>query len=150
MSKTCRSGLTGRRGVQFCARREEFVLHVLIALFSTLGWGPARAAEAKHVLLLHSFGADLQNARSVSVELQRQSPDFLQIFDATIATPTTGGEDPARRYADYLRAVFAYQPPDLAIAIGTPSVRFFIARTIQREIAWGAYWTRGHWPAGHV
>jgi signal transduction histidine kinase len=83
------------------------------------------AAEPKKVLLLHSFGANLQNATGIRAELERQWPEPLEIFNASFATARPTDENVASRYADYLRALFANQRPDLAVAIGSPSARFF-------------------------
>jgi len=41
------------------------------------------AAEPKKVLLLHSFGANLQNATGIRAELERQWPELLEIFNAS-------------------------------------------------------------------
>jgi hypothetical protein len=68
---------------------------IALLLFAALE--PA-AAEAKRVVLLHSFGQDFkpwsEYARSIRSELQRQSPWQLDITDHSLVTARSRNEDP--------------------------------------------------------
>ena len=86
-----------------------FVLTMLFA------WEAAAAADAKRVVLLHSFGQDFkpwsEYARSIRSELQRQSPWQLDITDHSLVTARSSNEDPEVPFVAYLSALFAKQPP---------------------------------------
>jgi signal transduction histidine kinase len=90
---------------------------------------PAAAADAKRVLLLHSFGRDFkpwsEYARSIRSELQRQSPWKLDIFDHSLMTARSANQGPEVPFVAYLRALYANQPPDLIVSIGAPAAAFF-------------------------
>ena len=99
-----------------------FVLTLLFA------WGGAAAADAKRVLLLHSFGQDFkpwsEYARSIRSELQRQSPWQLDITNASLVTARSSNEDPEVPFVAYLSALFAKQQPDLIVSVGAPAAAF--------------------------
>ena len=69
-----------------------FVLTMLFA------WEGAAAADAKRVVLLHSFGQDFkpwsEYGRSIRSELQRQSPWQLDITDHSLVTARSSNKDP--------------------------------------------------------
>src|SRR5262252_7506089 len=98
---------------------------VALLLFAMLE--PA-AAEAKRVVLLHSFGQDFQPwseyARTIRSELQRQSPWQLDIIDHSLVTARYRNEDPEVPFVAYLSALFAEEQPDLIICIGAPAAVF--------------------------
>ena len=108
------------------ARRFAGLLFVLTMLFV---WEGAAAADAKRVMVLHSFGRDFkpwsEYARAIRSELQRQSPWKLDIFDHSLMTARSSDQDPDVPFVAYLRALFANQPPDLLISIGAPAAAFF-------------------------
>jgi signal transduction histidine kinase len=85
-------------------------------------------SEPKRVLLLHSFGCDFlpwsEYARSLREELDRQSKEPVDIFEASLATARSADDDEGP-FIDYLRALFANRKLDLVIAIGGPAVNFF-------------------------
>jgi signal transduction histidine kinase len=82
--------------------------------------------EPKRVLLLHpSSGANLLYATSIRAELDRQSPEPLEVYDSAFMTGRPDDEFVADRYGDYLRALFADHRVDLAVAVGGASVRLF-------------------------
>jgi signal transduction histidine kinase/ABC-type uncharacterized transport system substrate-binding protein len=101
------------------------ILLISIVLFLALT-GEA-FSEPKRVLLLHSFGpyfapwSDLTKA--LREELQRQSKEQIDIFDASLATARYA-EDQEEPYVNYLRALFAKRQLDLVIAVGGPAVTF--------------------------
>jgi signal transduction histidine kinase len=86
------------------------------------------AADAKRVLLLHSFGQDFkpwsEYARSIRSELQRQSPWQLDITDHSLVTARSSDEDPEVPFVAYLSALFAKQQPDLIVSVGAPAAAF--------------------------
>ena len=99
-----------------------FVLTMLFA------WEVAAAADAKRVVLLHSFGQDFkpwsEYARSIRSELQRQSPWQLDITDLSLVTARSSNEDPEVPFVAYLSALFAKQQPDLIVSVGAPAAAF--------------------------
>ena len=98
---------------------------IALLLFATLEPVPA---DAKRVVLLHSFGQDFkpwsEYARSIRSELQRQSPWQLDITDHSLVTARSSDEDPEAPFVAYLRALFAKQQPDLIVSIGAPAAAF--------------------------
>src|SRR5262245_21213104 len=86
------------------------------------------AAEAKQVMLLHSFGRDFkpwsEYAKSIREELNRQSLWPLDITEHSLVTARFGDEDPEVPFVDYLRAIFAKRPLDLIVSIGAPAAAF--------------------------
>ena len=86
------------------------------------------SADAKRVVLLHSFGQDFkpwsEYARSIRSELQRQSPWQLEITDHSLVTARSRNEDPEVPFVAYLSALFAEQQPDLIVCIGAPAAVF--------------------------
>lgn len=97
-----------------------------IALLGTLG--SAAAVESKRVMLLHSFGRDFkpwsEYARTIRVELGRQSPWPVDITDQPLVTARSSNEDPEIPFVDYLRALYGTQRLDLIISIGAPAAAF--------------------------
>ena len=88
----------------------------------------AAASEPKRVLLLDSFGRDFapwnEAARDIRAELLRQSPEPIDLYDASLVTARFAGDQQDGPFVDYLRAVFADHPLDLVITIGAPAARF--------------------------
>jgi signal transduction histidine kinase len=88
----------------------------------------AVAAEAKQVMLLHSFGRDFkpwsEYAKSIREELNRQSLWPLDITEHSLVTARFGDEDPEVPFVEYLRAIFAKRPLDLIVSIGAPAAAF--------------------------
>jgi len=84
-------------------------------------------SEPKRVLLLHSFGRDFapwsEYARTFREELNRQSPDPIDLYEASLATARFPDEEEGP-FAEYLRALFAKRRLDLVVAIGSPAVGF--------------------------
>src|SRR5262245_5702254 len=84
------------------------------------------AAEAKQVMLLHSFGRDFkpwsEYAKSIREELNRQSLWPLDITEHSLVTARFGDEDPEVPFVEYLRAIFAKRRLDLIVSIGPPEI----------------------------
>jgi hypothetical protein len=84
------------------------------------------AAEPKRVLLLHpSSGANLLSAMKIRSELERQSPEPLEVYDASLVTGRPIDEIAAVRYGDYLRSLFPDQRLDLAVVVGGAALRLY-------------------------
>ncbi len=109
---------------------------IILCLAASYG-GPAASAaepkrEPKRVLLLHpSSGANLLYATNIHTELDRQSPQPLEVYDASFVTGRPDDEFAADRYGDYLRALFPDHKVDLAVAVGGASVRLFHRHRLQ-------------------
>ena len=88
----------------------------------------ANANDTKRIVLLHSFGRDFkpwsEYAKAIRSELERQSPWRLEIADHSLMTARFSNEDQEPPYVEYLRALFAKQPPDLVLSIGAPAAGF--------------------------
>jgi signal transduction histidine kinase/ABC-type uncharacterized transport system substrate-binding protein len=87
-----------------------------------------QAAEAKRVLILHSFGRDFrpwgQYATTIREELDRLSPWPLDIQDHSLVTARSSKENTEAPFIAYLNALNSRYPPDLIIAIGAPAANF--------------------------
>jgi hypothetical protein len=84
------------------------------------------AAEPKRVLLLHpSSGANLLSAMKIRTELERQSPEPLEVYDASLVTGRPVDEIVADRYGEYLRSIFHDQSLDLAVVVGGAALRLY-------------------------
>jgi len=101
---------------------------MMFCLLALLACKAALAAEAKRVLLLHSFSREVKPWKEMSAEihteLARQSPWPLDIIDHSIVTARSEGDKSEARFVDYLDALFEKQPIDLILSIGAPAVVF--------------------------
>jgi signal transduction histidine kinase len=111
---------------------------LVVFLAVSLGCPAGFAAESKRVMLLHSFGRDFkpwsEYAKSIRVELDRQSPWPLDITEHSLVTARSPDEDPEAPFVEYLRALFAKRPLDLIVSIGAPAAAF-VQRHRQRLFA---------------
>jgi signal transduction histidine kinase len=104
--------------------RLRLLLGIVVLLLAMTG---EAFSEPKRVLLLHSFGRDFapwsEYARVIREELERQSKEPIDIFEASLATARfpDGEEDP---FIDYLRTLFAKNQLNLVIPLGAPAVSF--------------------------
>jgi signal transduction histidine kinase len=84
-------------------------------------------SAAKRVLLLHSFGRDFapsnEHARTFREELVRQSPDAVDLFEASLAAARSADAEEGP-FVEYLRGLFAKRKLDLVVALGGPAVTF--------------------------
>jgi signal transduction histidine kinase len=101
------------------------LLSTVVLFFAMTG---AALSEPKRVLLLHSFGRDFapwnEYARTIREELVRQSPEPVDIFEASLATVRFADDEEAP-FVDYLRALFAKRKVDLIVTIAAPAASFF-------------------------
>jgi hypothetical protein len=99
---------------------------IVLCLLASLTCGAILAAEPKRVLLLHpSSGANLLSAMKIRSELERQSPERLEVYDASLVTGRPIDEIVAVRYGDYLRSLFPDQRLDLAVVVGGAALRLY-------------------------
>jgi hypothetical protein len=78
------------------------------------------------VLLLHpSSGANLLAAMKIRSELERQSVERVELYDASLVTGRPIDEIVAARYGDYLRSLFPDQRLDLAVVVGGAALRLY-------------------------
>ena len=101
---------------------------LVIFLAASLGCPAGFAAESKRVMLLHSFGRDFkpwsEYARTIRMELDRQSPWPLDITEHSLVTARSPDENPELPFIEYLRALSAKRPPDIIVSIGAPAAAF--------------------------
>lgn len=80
------------------------------------------------MLMLHSFGRDFRPwsefARSIKVEIERQSPWPLDLQEHTLLTARSSDPAPEAPFIDYLRSLYADRQPDIVLSIGAPAARF--------------------------
>jgi signal transduction histidine kinase len=108
---------------------------------STRGWlisimlvfaaiSPA-AAEPKRVLLLHSFGPQFVPwvffAGQFREELFKQSPDKIDLYEASLEGSRFQQPDEQRPIVDYLVSLFGTRKLDLIVTIGAPAT-FFVQK----------------------
>jgi signal transduction histidine kinase len=80
----------------------------------------------KRVLILHSFGRDYfeELGHELRRELARHAPERLELFEVSLETARFSDTSMEGPFVDYVRALFAERPPDLAIAVAGPAARF--------------------------
>jgi hypothetical protein len=76
----------------------------------------ARAAtEAKHVMLLHSYGRDFipwsDYSNAIRAELARQSPWPIEVSDHSLMSARNSDGDSERPFVEYLRAYYTKKRP---------------------------------------
>ena len=89
----------------------------------------AAFAEPRRVLLLHSFGPLFEPWSAVAgrfrEELSRQSPDAIDLYEASLEMARLAQPTEEAPLVDYIRALFAGRDLDLVVAVGAPAARFF-------------------------
>jgi signal transduction histidine kinase len=99
-------------------------------LLISASWAVAAtdSAEPKRVLMLHSYGRDFkpwsEYARTIRVELERQSPWPLDIQEQTLVTARFADSMPEEPFVEYLAALYGPRPLDLIVSIGAPAAGF--------------------------
>ena len=87
-----------------------------------------RGAQPKKILFLHSYDRNFEPgaawSREIRNELSRQSPWPLEIEEYSLVTAQGGNDAAEGKFAEYLAALYAQQPPDLIVALGAPAARF--------------------------
>jgi signal transduction histidine kinase len=112
------------------ARRLSIVCGFWLAglVLSTLACAAAEAAEAKRVVVLHSFGRDFlpwsDYSNAIRAELAHQSPWPVEISDHSLMSARGSDGDSERPFIEYLRAYYAKKPPHLIVSIGAPAAAF--------------------------
>ncbi|MET4490947.1 ATP-binding protein [Bradyrhizobium sp. LA7.1] len=96
--------------------------------------GPTGAVERsprgdlKRVLVLHSFGREFrpwsEYARSIKVELERQSPWPLDVQEHALLSARFNTAGPEAPFVEYLGSLYQGKPPDIVLSIGAPAARF--------------------------
>src|ERR1700757_5401383 len=89
------------------------------------------AAEPKRVLLLHSFGPQFAPwvffAGQFREELFKQSPDKIDLYEASLEGARFQQPDEQGPIVDYLAALFGSRKLDLIVTIGAPAA-FFVEK----------------------
>jgi PAS domain S-box-containing protein len=105
--------------------RSWICMSLSVWVLSALG---LEAAEPKRILLIHSFGRDFAPFNSISgilrTELVRQSPEPVDIVEASLDSARFPDRPHEDLLVDYLRAEFADHRLDLVLPIGGPAVQF--------------------------
>src|SRR5262245_18626997 len=101
---------------------------LLSAILLFQGIGNAAAPEAKRVMILHSVGREFRPwnewARAIRAELDRQSPWPLDVQEHSLVAARSADVNPDTPFLEYLRMLYAGQPPDLVIGVGAPAASF--------------------------
>ena len=101
-----------------------------LILLVVLPINPA-AAEPKRVLLLHSFGPQFVPwvffAGQFREELYKQSPEKIDLYEASLEGARFQQPDEQRPIVDYLAALFGTRKLDLIVTIGAPAT-FFVQK----------------------
>src|SRR5437879_2074453 len=102
----------------------RILLSAVILLLTMTG---TAYSEPKRVLILHPFGRDFvpwsEYGRTFREELLRQSPEGIDLYEASLATARSGDVEEGP-FADYLQALFVNRQLDLVVAISSPAIRF--------------------------
>ena len=99
---------------------------IVLCMLAHLTCGTGLAAGSKRVLLLHpSSGANLLSAMKIRAELERQSPEPLEVYDASLVTGRPVDEIVADRYGDYLSSIFPDRSLELAVVVGGAALRLY-------------------------
>src|SRR5262245_27078152 len=103
---------------------EGLLLVVLVSFF----YSAAAAADAKRIMLLHSFGADFkpwnEYGKTIRAELYRQASVPLDVIDHSLVTARFTDENSESAFVDYLRALHTKHALDLIVSIGAPAASF--------------------------
>jgi hypothetical protein len=103
-------------------------LTLIVLVFAAIS--PA-AAEPKRVLLLHSFGPQFVPwvffAGQFREELFKQSPEKIDLYEASLEGSRFQQPDEQRPFVDYLTNLFGTRKLDLIVTIGAPAT-FFVQK----------------------
>lgn len=104
-------------------------LVLLLAMVGTLP-APLRAADPglKRIMILHSVGREFRPwnewAAAIRAELDRQSPWPIDVQEHSLVAARSADVNPEAPFVEYLRALYAGNPPDLIIGVGAPAASF--------------------------
>ena len=105
----------------------RILVGILLLLVAT---ADAAAADAKRILLIHSFAQEFspwrEYAYHVRAELRRQLPGPVEIFEASLATARLTDKTLDDAFAQYLGTLSARYNLDLVVTIGAPAANFFL------------------------
>ncbi len=94
--------------------------------------GPRAAPATRRVLVIQSFGRDLEPLYSYAAlfreKLVRASPYPIEFHDVTIATAAAMGGEGERIFTEVVRALGSRRRLDLIVTIGGPATRFMLDR----------------------
>ena len=95
-------------------------------LFALLGTNAT--AQPRRVLLLHSFGPQFvpwtYYAARFREELVKQSPDKIDLYEASLESARFAQVEDQGPIIQYLRSLFAERELDLIVTIGAPAAQF--------------------------
>jgi signal transduction histidine kinase len=85
-------------------------------------------AHPKRIVVLYSYGQQFQAwatwSKAIRSELGRQSSWPLDIQEHSLVTARNGDEAAEGKFVEYLKALYAQQPPDLILCLAAPAARF--------------------------
>ncbi|HEX6853467.1 MAG TPA: sensor histidine kinase [Candidatus Polarisedimenticolaceae bacterium] len=100
---------------------------IVVAILALLA-GSGAAASTQRVLVLHSFGRDVEAhaafSRIFQTELATLRSDRVEFHEISLGMTAIGGEHSEVHFADYLATFDAGHPFDLVVSIGGPAARF--------------------------
>ncbi|MPR08636.1 sensor histidine kinase [Microvirga tunisiensis] len=107
---------------------------VAVILLISIGGGVAQpqpgepAAQPKRIVVLYSYGQNFQAwatwGTAIRRELNQQSSWPLDIQEYSLVTARNGDEAAEAKFVEYLKALYAQQPPDLIVSLAAPAARF--------------------------
>jgi signal transduction histidine kinase len=111
----------------FCARTLVALLAAAILLV-TQAHGQADVVP-KRVLILHSVGREFRPwnayAKDIRAELDRQSRWPIDVQEHSLVTARSDDPRAEQLFLEYIKALYAGEPPDLIVSVGAPSAAFF-------------------------
>jgi signal transduction histidine kinase/ABC-type uncharacterized transport system substrate-binding protein len=126
-------GLGGSPAVrQRCDSDLFFALSVVVSLATAIILATSTSsraeAEAKRVLMLHSFGLRFKPwtdyAEIIRSEITRNAKGPVDFHDHSLLNARLNDDTSDGPFVDYLYALYAASPPNLILAIGAPAADF--------------------------
>jgi signal transduction histidine kinase len=77
------------------------------------------------LLIYNSIGYAELVTRNIRTELEKRSPNLIDIYLVPVAAARTDDKNVSERYRDYLGALIPDHTLDLAVAVGSPAMNFF-------------------------
>jgi signal transduction histidine kinase len=115
--------------VEMARRQAGAILGAGVIALALFAAAAVAAAAPRRVLILHSFGRQFEPYRSAAsafrTELASRSPDPVEFYEVALETARFAEGAVDEPLADYLRASYAAQPPDLVVSIAAPAARFW-------------------------
>src|SRR3954464_6224 len=98
------------------------------AMAVLLSSGPSFGAGHKRIMVLHSFGREFrpwnEYAKAIRAELDRQSTWILDVQEHSLVSARSDAPKAELSFAEYLRALYSGNSPDLIVVIGAPAAVF--------------------------